>query len=232
MNFFTAIPVIGDLIDSLTKGIDEIFTSDEERGKIDVEKKKIELQELATQLKAQHAQLQINLVQANHRSIFVAGARPAIIWIGAIGLAYEAILRPIFSWIATRFATSYTTLESMKEILGAAATQDQLIAALQAHIAAYQFPNIETSLFMPIVMGVLGIGGMRTWEKLQGKARETLNAGESEYKQLATNMVNRMKAQEQRFTEAKTGNPTIDNYKKIAAEPGFKPYYPDINEIL
>lgn len=97
MNLLSSIPVIGDLIDSLTKGLDELFTSDEERGQIDVEKKKIELKKLVTDLKAQHAQLQINMVQANHPSIFVAGARPAIIWIGAIGLAYEAIIRPIFS---------------------------------------------------------------------------------------------------------------------------------------
>jgi hypothetical protein len=81
MSILESVPVIGGLIDKLSNGIDELVTSDEERGKIDIEKNQIELKRLTAELKEQHMQLQINMTQAQHPSIFVAGARPAIIWI-------------------------------------------------------------------------------------------------------------------------------------------------------
>ena len=87
MGILQSVPVIGDLIEKLSNGIDELVTSDEEMGQIDIEKQRIALQTLTAELKEQHMQLQINMAQANHPSIFVAGARPAIIWIGALGLA-------------------------------------------------------------------------------------------------------------------------------------------------
>lgn len=225
MSLLSSIPVIGSLVESLTKGIDELFTSDEERGQIDIEKKKIGLKKLAAELKAQHAQLQINMVQANHPSIFVAGARPAIIWIGAIGLAYEAILRPILTWISTRFV-------DVKAVMGAEAfakaTPDQITAVLNI----YSLPSINEDLFMPIVMGVLGIGGMRSWEKIRGKARENLKPLTSEYQQLAETMVTRMKAEKETLEKASTGNRAIDQFKTASAKPGFKPYYPDPEKII
>ena len=45
------------------------------------------------------AQTQANIEQAKHPSIFVAGARPAIMWICALGLGWQFILAPISSWI-------------------------------------------------------------------------------------------------------------------------------------
>jgi hypothetical protein len=207
------------------KGIDELFTSDEEKGQIDIEKKKIELKKLATELKAQHAQLQINMIQANHPSIFVAGARPAILWIGALGLAYESMIRPFGSWITTRFI-------DVKAIMGAEAfakaTPDQIAAVLKI----YEFPSINDDLFMPIVLGVLGIGGMRSWEKINGKARENLRAGSSEYQQLAETMYERMKKEEEDFEKALTGNPSIDAFNKAASKSDFKPYYPKLADVL
>jgi hypothetical protein len=225
MGLLSAIPVIGDLVDSLAKGIDEIFTSDEERGQIDIEKKKIELKKLTTELKAQHAQLQINMVQANHPSIFVAGARPAIIWIGAIGLAYEAILRPIASWIATRFL-------DIQALMGAEAFAHANPEKIASILNLYTLPSINEDMFMPIVLGVLGIGGMRSWEKIQGKARENLSPMSSEYQELAQTMVDRMKAQKEALDHTQTGNPSIDQFKEAAAKPGFKPYLPDPEDIL
>ena len=221
MNVLSAIPVIGDLVESLTKGIDEIFTSDEERGQIDIEKKKIELKKLVTELKAQHAQLQINLEQASHPSIFVAGARPAIIWIGALGLMYEAIIRPIASWIAFRVAD----LEALAKTQMFAKLKEPTIDALSAF---YSLPSIDQELFLPIIFGVLGLGGMRTWEKLQGKARENMSAGSGEFKQMAETMMTRYKEEKKALEEAQTGNASIDQYKQASAKPGFMPHYPDL----
>lgn len=80
-------------------------------------------------------QQEINKVQAAHKSLFVAGARPFIMWVCGIGLAYNILLHPILDiWL--------------------------------------DMPIIDTSLLYPVLMGLLGLGGMRSWEKSKGVARE------------------------------------------------------------
>ena len=44
------------------------------------------------------AQAQANIEQAKHPSIFVAGSRPAIMWICAFALGWQFIFAPIISW--------------------------------------------------------------------------------------------------------------------------------------
>jgi hypothetical protein len=60
---------------------------------------KAKLDQLKAELQAQHAaliaQLDINKTEAGHASVFVAGWRPALGWVGAAGLAYQWIVRPI-----------------------------------------------------------------------------------------------------------------------------------------
>jgi len=45
------------------------------------------------------AQAQANIEQAKHPSIFVSGARPAIMWVCCFALAWQFIFAPILSWI-------------------------------------------------------------------------------------------------------------------------------------
>lgn len=244
MNFISAIPVIGSLVDSISKGLDELFTSDEEQGRIDIEKKRLELQRLVTELKAQHAQLQINMVQANHPSLFVAGARPAIIWIGAVGLAYEAIFRPFLNGIWTALYKP-----APQEIISEAVKKfgDNVSAVhISTLIKSYEiaFPSIETDLFMPIVLGVLGIGGMRSWEKITGKARnnmgapaasleiekmlaEQLDAAKKEKERLETTTV-----EESMSNVVPSGNESIDKYREAAQSPDYKPKQVHFDEIF
>ena len=59
MSILESVPVIGGLIDKLSNGIDELVTSDEERGKIDIEKNQIELKRLTAELKEQDHRKQI-----------------------------------------------------------------------------------------------------------------------------------------------------------------------------
>ena len=190
MGILQSVPVIGDLIEKLSNGIDELVTSDEELGKIDIEKQRIELQTLTAELKEQHMQLQINMAQANHPSIFVAGARPAIIWIGALGLAYEALLRPLGSWLIM------LSLD-MSEILGEAAFQQASSEQIQTVAQFYQLPSMNTELFMPIILGVLGIGGFRTWEKINGKARDNMQPESAEFETMTKIMLEKHKQQQQ-----------------------------------
>jgi len=59
-----------------------------------------QLAELDAQVKLMLGQVEVNKAEAEHQSIFVSGARPFIIWVCGFGMAYAAILHPLFAWIA------------------------------------------------------------------------------------------------------------------------------------
>ena len=89
-------------------------------------------------------QIDANVAAAKHPSLFVAGARPAIMWICALGLLTQFFIMPIAEW-ATLIWFPFITL-----------------------------PNLATGELMTLTLSLLGLGGMRTWEKAQGVARENL----------------------------------------------------------
>ena len=82
---------IGSIVKGVGKIADDLFTSDEER-------LKIALQEKAIDADLVKGQLEINKEEAKHKSVFVAGWRPAIGWVGAAALAYQFILYPSLTW--------------------------------------------------------------------------------------------------------------------------------------
>ncbi len=45
------------------------------------------------------AQIQANIEQAKHPSLFVSGARPSIMWVCCFGLAWQFVLQPIAVWV-------------------------------------------------------------------------------------------------------------------------------------
>tara|TARA_R100000742_G_C4267776_1_gene86006 strand:- start:550 stop:939 length:390 start_codon:yes stop_codon:yes gene_type:complete len=101
-------------------------------------KEKLE-HELKTELhKANMAQVEINKIEAGHRSIFVAGWRPFLGWCLSFAMAYHFILQPI-----AVFSLS--------------------IAGL-----SYDLPQFDMNSLMTVLLGMLGLGGMRTYEKSKG----------------------------------------------------------------
>lgn len=99
-----------------------------------------ELAQLAAETELAKGQLAINQVEAASPRLWVSGWRPCVGWVGAAGLAYAAILEPLGRFVAV--LTGYT---------GA-------------------FPVLDTTITMQILMALLGIGGLRTWEKQKGVA--------------------------------------------------------------
>ena len=93
------------------------------------------------------AQAQTNLEQAKHSSIFIAGARPAIMWICAFGLGWQFVFQPVAAWIIA---------VSGSEVL---------------------LPIFETEGLMPLTLSLLGLGGMRSFEKYKGIQRENMKKG-------------------------------------------------------
>lgn len=92
------------------------------------------------------AQAEANIEQAKHPSLFVAGARPAIMWICAFGLAWQFVLSPLLSWIAIMFDPTFV------------------------------LPEIQTEGLISLVLALLGLGGMRSLEKTKGVARENMKS--------------------------------------------------------
>ena len=90
MNWFKALFVSkpAETIDAIGNVFDNLFTSDDER----LTHKEIKMR-LAQ--KPQMAQAEINKVQANSRSTFVAGARPFLMWVCGVGLAMAFIVNPV-----------------------------------------------------------------------------------------------------------------------------------------
>jgi|TARA_X000001382_G_scaffold99920_1_gene74448 hypothetical protein len=80
-------------------------------------------------------QLEVNKVEAAHKSLFVSGWRPAVGWCCCLALLYNTILAPVLAiW--------------------------------------FPVPEVDSSLLTPVLMGMLGMGAMRSFEKKNNVARE------------------------------------------------------------
>ena len=84
-------------------------------------------------------QLEINKIEASHRSIFVAGWRPFLGWGLSFAMIWHFVLAPI-----TIFGFSYAGVE------------------------APELPAFDMDSLMTVLLGMLGLGGLRTVEKVKG----------------------------------------------------------------
>ena len=87
------------------------------------------------------AQISVNTEEAKSASLFVSGWRPFVGWVCGFALFYVAILDPIARFVA-EVIYSYSG----------------------------KFPEIDTTITMQVLFGLLGLGGMRTYEKSKGVA--------------------------------------------------------------
>jgi len=89
------------------------------------------------------AQIEVNKTEAAHKSLFVSGWRPAVGWTCCLGLAGNFLIIPLSNFVM------------------ALAGSDIVI------------PLIDVSTMMPVLMGMLGLGTMRTVEKINNVERNT-----------------------------------------------------------
>ena len=85
-------------------------------------------------------QTDINAVEAANTNLFVSGWRPFIGWVCGIALAYQYVAAPLLMWIASSL-----------------------------HIALSAPPKLDGTLW-ELVFALLGMGGLRTFEKVKGVA--------------------------------------------------------------
>ncbi|VAV94618.1 hypothetical protein MNBD_ALPHA02-696 [hydrothermal vent metagenome] len=86
-------------------------------------------------------QAEINRIEASHRSLFVAGWRPFIGWVCGLGFLWAFILHPLFLWVVA--------------LRGLAITP----------------PEIMTDNLMELVLALLGLGTLRSVEKMTGRSK-------------------------------------------------------------
>ena len=91
------IPIIGDIIGAVKDIVGEVVVDKDKKNELN-----FKLQELADRAdeRIHHevlAQIEVNKVEASSGSLFVAGWRPFVGWIGGVGLAYSAIIQTYLS---------------------------------------------------------------------------------------------------------------------------------------
>jgi hypothetical protein len=109
-------------------------------GEIPPEKKaELEQKILEIESAAKVGQLKINEAEARSGSVFVAGWRPSIGWVCSLALLYQFILHPLLMW-----------------------------ANLAFNWGIINPPVLNMDGLFPLVMGMLGMGGLRSFEKAKG----------------------------------------------------------------
>lgn len=82
----------------------------------------------------------INEAEASNPHVFVAGWRPFIGWVGGMAMAYQYLFYPLILWTWVALGNDLTKAP----------------------------PVINASDLYPIILGMLGIGGMRSFDKMKG----------------------------------------------------------------
>lgn len=99
------------------------------------------------------AQIALNTKEAEHSSMFVAGWRPFIGWTCGAAFVWAFILSPFI--------------------------QFGLVAA-GVDFDVGNLPVLDLSVMLPVLLGMLGLGGMRTFEKAAGVQRDTMSRNKSD----------------------------------------------------
>lgn len=97
------------VIDAIGEAGDKIFTSDDERNQFQLELTKVKQNPMLMQA-------MINVNQAQHRSVFVAGARPFLMWVCGLGFLFAFVINPILQWLMPEVGAPVLPLEVMLEL--------------------------------------------------------------------------------------------------------------------
>ena len=131
---------ISSIIDSVGKVAGDLITTDKEKMQLEIENRKLDQA-------IDMAQIQVNKEEAKSSNLFVSGWRPAVGWIGAAALAYQFLLYPILGW-------AWKWLQAMCYVPSEMSPP----------------PLLDAEQLWVMLSGILGIAGMRTFEKQKGVA--------------------------------------------------------------
>lgn len=129
------------LIDPISRIIDKIIPDKEAaaRAKLELmrEDNQAVLQEMQMVLQADQMQADINKIEAGSDRLFVSGWRPFIGWICGVAFGYHFVLQPLTAFV------------------------------LAACGVKFDLPVFDMEELSTVLMGMLGLGSLRTWEKVR-----------------------------------------------------------------
>ena len=132
------------VIPAITQALDKIIP--DPQAAADAKLKALELAQkgdlaaLDAELRLALGQLEVNKAEAT-TDMFRGGWRPAVGWVCVVGLAYQFVLQPVLPWLVALFGAQVPPL-----------------------------PAIDNETLMVLLTGMLGLGGLRTFERVKGKA--------------------------------------------------------------
>lgn len=134
---------LGGIFSGLGQLLKDVRTTITGKAPIDASKlAELEAKALELEGLAQKAQTDINLVEAQNPKLFVSGWRPAVGWLCVIGLFVQYLIYPLATWILP--VVGYPEIK---------------------------LPVIDVSDLYPLLFTLLGVGTMRTIEKVKGVSR-------------------------------------------------------------
>lgn len=138
------LPLVTILLPILGNVLDKIIpnTAEREKAKAELALKMTENETELLKLFTQidSGQIEINKEEAKSSSFFVAGWRPAVGWLSAFGVGWAFVFKPIADWI---LAVSHSSVVT---------------------------PALNTGELMSLLLGLLGMGAIRSFEKVKGVA--------------------------------------------------------------
>lgn len=133
---------IGSVLDFGSKLIDRIWPDPAQRDAAKLELFKAqqagEFKEMDQAFEIAKAQIGVNQAEAGNSSLFVSGWRPFIGWVCGAALTYQYVARPLVMW-----------------------------GILSAGYTVPEMPGLDDNLWQ-LLLGMLGLGGLRTFEKVKG----------------------------------------------------------------
>lgn len=117
---------------------------------------KISLQLSKVEQMANQGQIAVNKIEAAHKSLFVAGWRPFIGWVCGVAIAYAFVLQPLIEWAIVIMHVTYSVPD------GAGGFIDIPV----------ETPKLNVDTLYQLVLAMLGMAGLRTYEKSKKIARE------------------------------------------------------------
>lgn len=147
------------LFDSVTEVAKQVLPDPKARMDFELKVHEIrdrEIQRLHEQLQGQ---IEVNKIEAGHASLFVAGWRPFIGWVGGTAVAYSFIVAPLFEFVA----------RSIFDWKG-------------------NMPMLDTAPLITLILALLGIAGFRSVDKAKGVATSALGEQPSKIAVSATSV--------------------------------------------
>jgi hypothetical protein len=138
---------MGSILEGVGKIAGDLITTDKERITLELEGRKLDLEQSKIDQATDLAQIQVNQVEAASASAFVSGWRPAVGWVGVAGLGYQFLGYPLMQWLWA-FGQGVDLIP--KDLPSP--------------------PDLQTDQLMVLLSGLLGFGGMRSFEKHKGVA--------------------------------------------------------------